>query len=77
MYQPVPAVPYTEPTVIVGGEKLAVADRFIYLGSTLSRTVTINEEVNYRISHTTLAFGRLKASMWERRGIRLQTKLKV
>ena len=77
MYQPTPAVPYTVPTIIVGGEKLAVVDKLTYLGSTLSRTVNINEEVNYRIACASAAFCRLYASVWERRDIRLHTKLKL
>ena len=69
MYQPTHAVPYTEPTLRVVGEKLAVADEFTYLCSTLSRTVTNNEEVSYRIAHVSATYGRLQASLWERRGI--------
>ena len=45
MYQPSPAVPYIELIITVVGEKLAVADKFTYLSSTLSKTFTINEEV--------------------------------
>ena len=45
--------PYADTILTVGGEKLTVADKFTYLGSTLSRTVTINEGVNYSF------FGRL------------------
>ena len=55
---------------------LDVADEFLYLDSTLS-TVTINEKVTFRMAHASAAFGRLQASMWERRVIRLQIKLKV
>ena len=77
MHQPAPGVPYTEPTITIGGEKLAVADKFIYLGSTLSRTVTIDEEVTFRIAKASTAFGRLYSNVWNRRGISLQTKLKV
>ena len=77
MYHTIPAVPYTKPNITLGGENLAVADKFTYLGRTLSKTVTINEEVNYRIVHASVAFGRLHASVLERRGIRLKTKLKL
>ena len=44
MHKPAPTVPYIEHTVTVGSVKLAVADKFTYLGSSLSRTVTINEK---------------------------------
>ncbi len=77
LFQQAPATPYTKPTIIVNGEKLKVADKFVYLGSTLSRHVSIDEEVNYRISRASSAFGRLYDKVWERRGISVKTKLKV
>ena len=52
-------------------------ETFTYLGSTLSRTTTIDAEINNRISKASSAFGRLREKVWERRGISLETKLKV
>ena len=77
MHQPAPGNQYKEPLVAVKGQKLQAVDRFTYLGSTLSRTVNIDEEVNTRIFKASTAFGRLRASVWERRGISITTKLKV
>ena len=45
--------------------------------NTLSRAVHIDDEVNARIAKASAAFGRLRGSIWDRRGIRLDTKLKV
>ena len=59
------------------GQRLQVVDKFIYLGSTLSRVVHIDDEVNARIAKPSVAFGRLRGSIWDRSGIRLDTKLKV
>ena len=42
IYQPAPTLPYIEPTVRVGSEKYAGVGKFTYLGSMLSRIVTIN-----------------------------------
>ncbi|PFX19481.1 LINE-1 retrotransposable element ORF2 protein [Stylophora pistillata] len=36
MHQPAPATAYTEPIITVNGQRLAVADKFVYLGSNLS-----------------------------------------
>ena len=69
MYQPTTAATYTEPTITVGSQKLAVADKFTYLGHTLSRRVTTSEEVNYRIACESIAFGKLQTNVWEWRGI--------
>ena len=43
--QPAPGKPYSEPTITVNGQKLQVVDKFIYLGSTLSRAVHIDDKL--------------------------------
>ena len=63
MHQPAPANQYAEPTVLVNGEKLTVADKFVYLGSTLSGNVNIDEEVFYRIARASAAFSKLRAKV--------------
>ena len=77
VYQPAPGKPYKEPTITVKGHRLQVVDKFTYLGSTLSRVVHIDDEVNARTAKASAAFGRLRGSIWDRSGIRLDTKLKV
>ena len=57
--------------------QLKVVDKFIYLGSTLSRAVHIDDVVTARIAKANVAFGRLPANIGERNGIQLDTKLKV
>ena len=59
------------------GQRLQVVDKFTYLGSTFSRVVHIDDEINARIAKASAAFGRLRGSVWDRSGIRLDTKLKV
>ena len=63
VHQPAPGKPYSEPTFTVNGQKLQVVDKFTYLGS--------------RTAKASVAFGRLRTNVWERNGIRLDTKLKV
>ena len=65
VYQPAPVQPYKEPTITVKGQQLQVVDKFTYLGSTLSRVVHIDNEVNARIVKASAAFGRLRGSMWK------------
>ena len=50
-------------------QRLQVVDKFTYLGSTLSRVVHIDGEVNARIAKASAAFGRLRGSIWSRSGI--------
>ena len=77
VHQPAPGNPYNQPTITVNGQKLKVVDKFTYLGSTLSRAVHIDDEVTARIAKASVAFERLRANVWERNGIKLDTKLKV
>ena len=78
VYQPAHGKPYKEePTTTVKGQRLQVEDKFTYLGSILSRVVHIDDEVNARIAKASAAFGRLRGSIWDKSGIRLDTKLKV
>ena len=77
LYQPAPGHPYREPNITVKGQKLQAVESFTYLGSTLSRAATIDAEINNRIAKASSAFGRLKKTVWERRGITMDTKIKV
>ena len=77
VYQPAPGKPYKEPTITMKGQRMQVVDKFTYLGSTLSRVVHIDDEANARIVKASAAFGRLRGSIWEQSGIRLDTKLKI
>ena len=61
----------------VNGQKLAAVDKFTYLGSTLSRSVHIDDETDARIVKARVAFGRLRSSALESKGVSLATKLSV
>ncbi|KAJ8038120.1 hypothetical protein HOLleu_19106 [Holothuria leucospilota] len=76
MYQPAPGKPHTNPEITVKGQTLQAVHKFTYLGSTLTNAVNIDVEVNNRIAKA-CAFGRLHKNVWDRRGIRLTTKLEV
>ena len=77
VYQPAPGKPYKEPIITVKGQRLQVVGKFTPLESTLSRVVHIDVEISARIAKASAAFGRLRGSIWDRSGIRLDTKLKV
>ncbi|KAL9961518.1 hypothetical protein ACROYT_G030473 [Oculina patagonica] len=70
---------YHKPQITVNGQTLQAVESFTYgyLGSTLSRNANIDAEINNRVSKVCSAFGRLREKVWERRGISLNTKLKV
>ena len=77
MYQPAPGKQYQEPTVTLNGQKLAAVDKFTHLGSTLFRSVHVDDETDARIVKAIAVFGRLRPSVWERKGVSLATKLSV
>ena len=77
MHQPAPMKPYIEPSATANDQRLNVVNRFTYLGSTLFQNVVTDDEVNTRIAKTSAAFGRFHAKVWNRKGINLQTNLKV
>nr|VZI14007.1 unnamed protein product [Spirometra erinaceieuropaei] len=80
MHQPPPnsaTAPNASPQISVNGTLLQVVENFPYLGSTLSRTTKIDDEVANRISKASQAFGRLQSTVWNRHGFQLSTKLKM
>ena len=52
-------------------------DKFVYLGSTLSMKVHIDDEVNARIAKATAAFSRMHDTVCNRRGISTKNKMSV
>jgi hypothetical protein len=77
MYQPAPGTSHQAHAVTVKNQPLADVEKFTYHGSTLSRCVHIDDEINARIAKAITAFGRLRSSVLERRGISTVTKVKV
>ena len=66
-----------QPQISVNGQTLQAVEIFTFLGCTLSCTATIYVKIDNRISKVNSAFGILRVKVWERRGISLETKLKV
>ena len=77
MYQPTPGKTYVEPSIHFYGQKLPVVPKFVYLGSTLNCSNSIDDEVGLRISKASHAFGILHKRLWSRHGISICTKVKV
>jgi hypothetical protein len=76
MQEPAPRKPYVELKMLINGQKINDVNRFTYLGSTLSQDATVDHEVNLRISKASSTFGIINDSVWNRRGISNQTKIK-
>ncbi|BHF59363.1 hypothetical protein SprV_0100232000 [Sparganum proliferum] len=77
MHQPPPDAAYVTPQINVNGSQLQVVDNFIYLDSTLSCTTKIDDKVSFWVSKANQAFGRLRDTAWNCRGLHLNTKPKM
>ena len=77
MFLPAPRIPHKEPIITVKGQTLQAVNNFTYLGNPLSRSANIDAEVTNRIAKASNAIGRLKKTVWERRGISQKSKMKV
>ncbi len=77
MYQPAPGKSYVDPLVTIEGTTLKPVKKFCYLGSILSNSATIDDEVIQRIAKANSSYGRLRHRLWSDHGIRLSTKIQV
>ena len=77
MHQSAPGKTYIDSSTIINGQRLKAMDKFTYLGSTLSRNVVLDEEMDAKLAKANSAFGRLSKSVWDQRGITLETTIKV
>ena len=76
-FQSAPAEPYVESVITINGQKLNVTEKFPYLGSVMSDSATIDDEINLRVSRASSSFGRMREKVWKRRGLSFETKLQV
>ncbi|BHF75901.1 hypothetical protein SprV_0501899900 [Sparganum proliferum] len=77
MHQPPPNTDHNAPQISANGAQLQVVGNFAYLGSTLSRSAKINDEVARRISKASQAPDRLQNTVWNRHGLQLSMKLQM
>jgi len=59
MLQPANRQNYTTPSVKAGNIKIRLVDKFCYLGSVLSSSTSIDDDISSRLSKASVAFGRL------------------
>ena len=77
MYSPPPGLPYIEPDLFIYGTRLSVVLEFIYLGSKLHQSCSLDQEVTHRISKASASFSDLRERCFSRKGISLKTKVDV
>ena len=72
-----PSMPHRDPKVNIDEYTLKSVKSFTYLGSSVSASTTLDNELSLRIAKASSAFGRLRHRLWKDRGIKLYTKIIV
>ncbi|VDL81466.1 unnamed protein product [Schistocephalus solidus] len=75
MHQPPPNTTYSANHNNVNGAQLKSAETFTYLGSNLSRSTKVDDEIAHRIAKASQDFRRMQKVVWNRPGLHLSTKL--
>ncbi|VDM01731.1 unnamed protein product, partial [Schistocephalus solidus] len=71
MHQPSHNTLYTAAHINVNGAQLKSVDTFTYMGSNLSRSTKVDDEIAHRIAKASQAFGRMQNVVWNRHGLHL------
>ncbi|VDM00297.1 unnamed protein product [Schistocephalus solidus] len=77
MHQPPPNTTYTAAHINVNGTQLKSVDTLTYLGSNLSLSTKVDDEIAHRITKASQAFGRMQNVVWNRHGLQFSTELKM
>nr|XP_014353800.1 PREDICTED: uncharacterized protein LOC106706837 [Latimeria chalumnae] len=77
LHQQAPNEQSPAPVIQIHGETLENVEHFPYLGSHLSQTADIDEEIQHRLKCASAAFGRLRKWVFEDHDIRSETKVMV
>jgi len=77
LYQAAPGTSKPEPNIRIDGAPLKNVEDFIYLGSCLSSSGSLDKEISCRLAKASSSFGRLWTRVWRERGITRKTKVAV
>lgn len=77
MSEQAPDKTYVPPSIFGYSKKLEDVDAFVYLGSTIYRSKTLDEVIGTRISKAYNAYSKLEARLWSQSVIAIATKVSV
>ena len=60
---------------VINNEELVVANSFTHLGSTISDDLSLNKELDRRISKDCNTFSTLSEIVWENKNLTVKTKI--
>ena len=67
----------TPASITLNGEPLKNVDKFTYLGSTISASLNLDDELNSRIGKAATAFSKLGKRAWENKRLTIKTKVMI
>ena len=65
------------PQITLNETTLKAVDKFVYLGSTICNTLSLDAELNLRIGKAATAFGKLTKRAWENGKLTTKTKILI
>lgn len=65
------------PSINVNNQTLNVVDKFKYLGSTISKNLSLDSEIDTRIGKASTSMARLDERVWNNRNLTTNTKMRV
>ena len=77
LHQSPPGGVYSPPKINIEGTSLNSVEHFTYLGSVISNDVTVNKDLDKRLTRASSSFGRLHKRVWQNHSLRLSTKIQV
>ena len=77
MSQPAPGKNIEKPSIFVKNTLLEVVDSFVYLGSKVTQTGSLDSEIAARIQSAAASFGNLSERVWRQHNITPHTKVMV
>ena len=67
----------TPPEIFLNGNQLKNTERFVYLGSTITSSLSLDDEINMRIGKAATTFGKLMKRAWENEKLTTKTKVLI
>ena len=77
LYQAVPGCDPPTTLIKVDNEDLEVVQSFKYLGSTISASLSLDNEINLRVSHASYVYGLLRRRVWNSKHLSIHTKVRI
>ena len=69
--------PAPDTPITLDGNPLEMVQKFCYLGSTVSSTLSLDDEINSRIGKAASTFGKLSERAWNNKYLKAATKIKI